>query len=60
MLSFSLGLVVLTFWSYVEKFKKTATGQILEKSATGLGAFWCRATVPAKMVLLRNYFVLGL
>ena len=68
LLSISLGLVVRTFWSDLEKCPKPASGKILGRhfiSGTsfgrhfGLGTFLGRTTVPKKHVLWRNDFVVG-
>ena len=61
LLSISLGLAVRTFWSDLEKFPKSASGEILEGLGQhfGLGTFWSKKMVRKKMVLWRNDFVVG-
>ena len=61
LLSASLGLAVRTFWSDLEKFPKSASGEILEGSGqhSGLWTCLCQKMVRKKMVLWRNYFVVG-
>ena len=50
-----------SFWSDLEKFPKSASGDILEGSGQdfGLGSFLVRKMVPKKVVLWRNDFVVG-
>ena len=61
LLRISLGLAVRSFWSDLEKFPKSASGEILEGSGQhfGLGTFLARKMVPKKIVLWRNDFVVG-
>ena len=62
LLSFSLGLVVCTFWSELEKCPKSASGKILGRHF-GPETFLCQKMVAAlvaeKVVLWRNDFVVG-
>ena len=50
LLSVSLGLAVRIFWSDLEKFPKSASGEILEGSGQhfGLGTFLGRKMGPEK------------
>ena len=50
LLRISLGLAVRSFWSDLEKFKKSASGEILEGSGQhfGLGTFLGRKHGPEK------------
>ena len=59
LLRISLGLAVRSFWSDLEKFPKSASGEILEGSGQhfGLGTFLGQKMVRKKMVLWRNDFV---
>ena len=59
LLRISLGLAVRSFWSDLEKFPKSASGEILEGSGQhfGLGTCLWQNMVPKKMVLWKNDFV---
>ena len=61
LLRISLGLAVRHCWSDLEKFPKSASGEILEGSGQhfGLGTFLGQKMVPEKVVLWRNGFVVG-
>ena len=61
LLRISLGLAVCSFWSDLEKFPKSASGEILEGLGQhfGLGSFFGRRNDPEKVVLWRNEFVVG-
>ena len=61
LLRISLGLAVRSFWSDLEKFPKSASGEILGGwvNILGWGPFWGKKWVPKKMVLWRNDFVVG-
>ena len=50
LLSISLGLAVRTFWSDLEKFPKSASGEILEGwvNILGWGPFWGKKMSPEK------------
>ena len=52
-------MAVRPFWSDLEKFPKSASGEILEGSGQhfGLGNFLSQKNVRKKMVLWRNDFV---
>ena len=54
-------MAVRSFWSDLEKFPKSASGEILEGwvNILGWGPFWGKKLVPKKMVLWRNDFVVG-
>ena len=56
-----LKMAVRSFWTDLEKFPKSASGEILEGSGQhlGLGTFLSRKKNPEKMVLQRNDFVVG-
>ena len=56
-----LKMAVRSFWSDLEKFPKSASGEILEGwvNILGWGPFWGKKWVPKKMVLWRNDFVVG-
>ena len=57
----SLGLAVRSFWSDLEKLKKSASGEILGGwvNIWAWGAFWAKKMFRKKMVLWRNDFVVG-
>ena len=59
LLRISLGLAVRQWWSDLEKFPKSASGEILEGlgNILGWGPFCGNKMVPKKMVLWRNDFV---
>ena len=61
LLRISLGLAVRSFWSDLEKFPKSASGEILEGwvNILGWGPFCGKKLVLKKMVLWRNDFVVG-
>ena len=61
LLRISLGLAVRSFWKDLEKFPKSASGEILGVwvNILGWGAFWGKKMVLKKMVLWRNDFVVG-
>ena len=61
LLGISLGLAVRSFWSDLEKFPKSASGEILKGLGQnfGLGTFLGKKMVRKKMVLWRNDFVVG-
>ena len=50
LLRISLGLAVRSFWSDLEKFPKSASGEILEGSGQhfGLGTFFSQKMTPEK------------
>ena len=54
-------MAVRSFWSDLEKFPKSASGEILEGRVNILawGPFLGKKIVPKKMVLWRNDFVVG-
>ena len=54
-------MAVRSFWSDLEKFPKSASGEILEGLGQhfGLGTFWRQKIDPQKIVLWRNDFVVG-
>ena len=58
LLSISLGLAVLTFWSDLEKFPTSASGKILEVSGQhfGPGAFLGSKMGPPKHTFARERF----
>ena len=58
LLRISLGLAVRSFWSDLEKFPKSASGEILEGSDQHfvLGRFLGRKKFRKKLVLWRNDF----
>ena len=58
LLRISLGLAVRTCWSDLEKFPKSASGEILGRHFSS-GTFWERKIVRTKIVLWRNVFVVG-
>ena len=59
LLRISLKMAVRSFWSDLEKFPKSASGEILEGWVNILawGPFWGKKWIPKKMVLWRNDFV---
>ena len=61
LLRISLGLAVRSFWSDLEKFPKSASGEILEGWVNILswGPFRGEKMARKKMVLWRNDFVVG-
>ena len=61
LLRISLGLAVRSFWSDLEEFPKSASGEILGGWVNILawGAFWAEKWVPKEVVLWRNDFVVG-
>ena len=60
-LRISLGLAVRSFWSHLEKFPKSASGEIWRGWVNILawGPFWAKKMVLKKMILWRNEFVVG-
>ena len=54
-------MAVRSFWSDLEKFPKSASGEILEGwvNILGWGPFWGEKMVLKKLVLWRNDFVVG-
>ena len=54
-------MAVRSFWSDLEKFQKSASGEILKGwvNISGWGAFCAKKMVLKKMVLWRNDFVVG-
>ena len=61
LLKISLGLAVRSFGSDLEKHPKSTSGEILKGwvNIWGWGPFWVEEMVLKKMVLWRNYFVVG-
>ena len=61
LLRISLKMAVRSFWSDLEKFPKSASGEILKGwvNILGWGPFWAKKMVRKKMVLWRNDFVVG-
>ena len=59
LLRIPLKMAVRSFWSDLEKFPKSASGEILGELGQhfGLGTFWGKKIVRKKMVLWRNDFV---
>ena len=58
LLRISLGLAVRSFWSDVETFPKSASGEILEGSGQhfGLGTFLCPKNGPEKDGFVEELF----
>ena len=56
LLSIPLGLAVRTFWNDLEKFPKSASGEILEGSGQHFGprTFWCPKMGPGKHTFARE------
>ena len=59
LLRISQGLAVRTFWSDLEKYPKSALGQILGGSGQhfGLGTFWCQKMGPEKYDFAKECFL---